>query len=71
MYTTIGLIDEEVLRASSPDGLIPGQTFNDGQWCFVNPNYTFTIQDGATESSLLSLSIRWDGQFNGTETFSI
>lgn len=71
MYTTLGLIDEEVLRASSPNGLIPGQTFNDGQWCFMNSSYTFTIQDGTTESSLLSLSIRWDGQFNGTETFSL
>ena len=71
MYTKMGLIDEEVLRASSPNGLAPGQTFNDGQWCFVNSNYTFTIQDGTTESSLLSLSIRWDGQFNDTETFSI
>ena len=71
MYTTLGLIDEDVLRASSPNGLIPSQTFNDGQWCFMNSDYTFTIQDGTTESSLLSLSIRWDGQFNGTETFSL
>lgn len=71
LYTTLGLIDEEVLRASAPNGLIPGQTFNDGQWCFLNSDYTFTIQNGTTSSSLLSLSIRWDGQFNGTETFSL
>lgn len=70
LYTTIGLIDEDVLRAVNQSGLISGQTFNNGSWCFINSFGIPELQDGTTASSLLSLVIRWDGDFNGIETFN-
>ena len=65
-YTTIGLIDEEVIRCSATDGLIRGQTFNDGDWCYI---YGIGVQTGTTGSNLLYTSIRWDKDFNNHETF--
>lgn len=69
-YTTIGLLDEDVLRWSDPTGLIPGQTFNDGDWVYINnTGGVFRAQDGTTASAYLYPSIRWDKEYNGTTTF--
>lgn len=70
LYTPIGLIDEDVLRAINPSGLVSGQTFNSGSWCFLNSFGIPELQNGTTSSSVLSLVIRWDGNFNGIETFN-
>lgn len=65
-YTPIGLIDEDVIRCSRTNGLIRGQTFNNGEWCYI---YGVGVQTGTTASSYLYMSIRWDKDRNGTKTF--
>ena len=65
VYTTLGLIDEEVIRVSATDGLIRGQTFNDGEWCYITGVGTNT----SPTTPVLYMSIRWDNAFNGTKTF--
>ena len=65
IYTILGLVDEEVLRVSATDGLIRGQTFNDGEWCYITGLETNTSPTSPT----LYMSIRWDNEFNGTKTF--
>ena len=66
LYTSIGLIDEDVFRSSRTDGLIRGQTFNDGDWCyFTGPS----AESGTTSSNLIYMSMRWNKDENGHETF--
>ena len=72
-YTIYGLLDSDVLRFVNPDGMISGQTYNDGQWCFIpstaSTYASLVAQDGTTESEYLYPVIRWDTEFNGTDTF--
>ena len=65
VYTTLGLVDEEIIRVSATDGLIRGQTFNDGEWCYITGVQTNT----SPTSPNLYMSIRWDTDFNGTKSF--
>ena len=49
-----------------------GQTYNDGQWVFycqtINCTNRYSVStSGQSRSSYLLL--RWDGEFNGAETF--
>lgn len=70
-YTERGLIDEEVFRWISSEGLIKGQTYNDNQWIYLGSEYNFYANDGTGNSnSYLYPSMRWDGEFNGTKTFA-
>lgn len=69
-YTTMGLLDEEIIRWSGSDGLVMGQTYNDGQWIFLGNDTSLYAQDGATGNNMLYPSIRWDAAFNGTKTFA-
>lgn len=69
-YTPAGLIDEDVIRWSGSDGLVMGQTYNDGQWIFLGNDTSLYAQDGTTSSVVLYPSIRWDAAFNGTKTFA-
>ena len=70
-YTERGLIDEEVFRWISSEGLIKGQTYNDNQWIYLGSSYNFYAEDtyNNTRRSLYP-SMRWDGEFNGTKTFA-
>lgn len=69
-YTTSGLIDEEVIRWNAPDGLVRGQTYNNGEWAYLGTDYTLYAQNGTTSESYLYPSIKWDAQYNGTKTFA-
>ena len=69
-YTVSGLIDEEVIRWNAPDGLVRGQTYNNGEWVYLGTDYTLYAQNGTTGSSYLYPSIKWDAQYNGTKTFA-
>lgn len=72
-YTTSGLLDSEVLRFVNPNGIISGQTYNDGQWCFIpsiaSMYISLVAEDGTTSSEYLYPVIRWDTEFNGADTF--
>lgn len=72
-YTTSGLLDSEVLRFVNSDGILSGQIYNDGQWCFIpsiaSETVSLVAQDGTTSSEYLYPVIRWDTEFNGTDTF--
>jgi hypothetical protein len=72
-YTIYGLLDSDVLRFVNPDGIISGQTYNDGQWCFIasvaSMYASLVAEDGTTASEHLYPVIRWDTEFNGTDTF--
>lgn len=72
-YTTSGLLDSEVLRFVNPAGILSGQTYNDGQWCFIpsiaSQYVSLVAEDGTTSSEYLYPVIRWDTEFNGTDTF--
>ena len=65
VYTILGLIDEEIIRVSATDGLVRGQTFNDGEWCYI----TGVLTNTSPNTTSLYMSIRWDNAFNGTKTF--
>lgn len=68
-YTTLGLINDEILRWSNENGLLKGQTYNDNQWVFLGNLYNIRAENGTTSSTFLYPSLRWDGDFNGTKTF--
>ena len=70
-YTERGLIDEEVFRWISSEGLVKGQTYNDNQWIYLGSDYNFYAEDTYNGSRrYLYPSMRWDGEFNGTKTFA-
>lgn len=72
-YTTSGFIDNDILIWTANSGLVPGQLYNDGQWCYIGAvNNDFILANNATssDSDYLYPSIRWDSTFNGTKTFS-
>lgn len=70
-YTERGLIDEEVFRWVSPEGLVKGQTYNDNQWIYLGSEYNFYAEDTYNGTrTYLYPSMRWDGEFNGTKTFA-
>lgn len=73
-YTTVGFIDNDMLVWTDNSGLVPGQLYNDGQWCYIgSTNIDFISANNNTSSSTtdyLYPSIRWDSAFNGTKTFS-
>jgi len=69
-YTAVGLIDEEVIRWNASDGLVKGQTYNNGEWIYMGNEYSAYAQDGITTSRLLYPSIKWDIQYNDTSTFA-
>lgn len=56
---------------SSTSDKIEGQTYNDNEWCYygtVSMPYTGSSGWYNTDTSS-GLMIKWDGQFNGSETF--
>lgn len=72
-YTPVGFIDNDMLVWTNNSGLVPGQLYNDGQWCFIGSDaIDFIPANDSTGSTTYTLhpSIRWDGAFNGTKTFS-
>lgn len=72
-YTTIGFIDNDIIVWTNNSGLVPGQLYNDGQWCYIGAtNNDFILANNMTSSTsdYLYPSIRWDSAFNGTKTFS-
>jgi len=70
-YTERGLIDEEVFRWVSSDGLVKGQTYNDNKWIYLGSSYNFYAEDTYNGTrTYLYPSMRWDGEFNGTKTFA-
>lgn len=69
-YTTRGLLNEEVFRWTGSNGLVSGQTYNDGDWIFLGTLVSLTAEDGTTSSATLYPNLKWDGEFNGTKTFA-
>lgn len=64
----------DIFRFSSDDSnKISGQTYNDNTWCyFYQADYNTNSGVNITTNALSDgLFIKWDGAFNGTNTFSL
>ena len=53
---------------SKTDNKTIGQTYNDNSWCFYGNATIYYASNSSTSSN--SFFIKWDGEFNGTETIN-
>ena len=74
-YTQVGFIDEDIFRWTRQDGLAEGQTYSNGEWCYIGngefPGYltAYNNYNNSGSSDYLYPSIRWDSAANGSKTF--